>query len=187
MGQVIELAQVRRRRIGTVFAFDLASPWTYLAADAIAADFPDAIWTPAREGRDAGRIAESRERARAERSARALRIRFAWPRRRPDGTSANRAASAAAEHGRAREFALAAARLAWGWGQDLDDHGLIAQAAGIAGLPLDTILEATFDLRRDVHLDIAASEGAPSLTTAGVTLDGSALVAAQLSRGAAEL
>ena len=182
MGQVIELAHARRRRIGTVFAFDLASPWTYLATASVAADFPDAVWTPARGDRDTSRIAEVRDRARVERAARAFRTRFDWPDRRPDGTSANRAASAAAEHGRAKEFALAAARLAWGWGQDLDDHGVIAQAAGIAGLPLDTILEATFDLRRDVHLDVAAAEGAPALTTGGVTLDGPAVVAAQLSR-----
>jgi 2-hydroxychromene-2-carboxylate isomerase len=180
MGQVIQLATVRRRRAGTVFAFDLASPWTYLAAGAVAEDFPDAGWVPARSERD-----ETHDRLRAERAARSLGVRFAWPAERPTGDAANRAASLAAEHGRARQFALAAARLAWGWGQDLDDHALIAQAAGIAGLPLDATLEATFDLRRDTHLATAAHDGAPALTTAGVTLDGLALVAAQLSRDTA--
>jgi 2-hydroxychromene-2-carboxylate isomerase len=181
MGQVIELAQARRRRAGTLFAFDLASPWTYLAADAVAEHFPEAVWAPARGDRESE---TARERVRAQRAARDLGVRFAWPRRRPEGTAANRAAAAAAEHGRAQAFALAACRLAWGWGDDLDDHGLIAQAAGIANLPLDAILEATFDPRRDVHLDAAAHDGAPALTTAGVVLDAPTLVAAQLSSAA---
>ncbi|HEX8205919.1 MAG TPA: hypothetical protein VF587_07670 [Solirubrobacteraceae bacterium] len=179
MGQVIELAQFRRRRTGTVFAFDLSSPWTYLAADAVATDFPEAEWIPA-----IGNPTTSADRDRAERAARRLNLRFLWPDVRPAGRAANRAASLAAEHGKARPFALAAARLAWGWGQDLDDHELIAQAAGIAELPLDATLEATFDPRRDPHLDQAAYDGAPALTKAGVTLDGHALVAAQLSRAA---
>jgi 2-hydroxychromene-2-carboxylate isomerase len=181
MGQIIELAQVRRRKAGTVFAFDLASPWTYLAAEAVAEDFPEARWAPA-----LGRHGEPcRDRPRAERAARSLGVRFAWPSEPPRGLLAARAASLAAEHGSAREFALAASRLAWGWGQDLDDHELIAQAAGIAELPLDAVLEATFDPRRDPHLRSAAHDGAPALTTAGVTLDGLALVTAQLSRDAA--
>jgi 2-hydroxychromene-2-carboxylate isomerase len=180
MGQVIELAQFRRRRTGTVFAFDLASPWTYLAADAVAEDFAEATWVPA--------IAEdvqARGPSPVLRAARALGVRFLWPDVQPAGRAANRAAALAAEHGKAREFALAASRLAWGWGQDLDDHELIAQAAGIADLPLDAVLEATFDPRRDPHLEQAAHAGAPALTTGGVTLDGQALVAAQLSRRAA--
>jgi 2-hydroxychromene-2-carboxylate isomerase len=180
MGQVIELAQFRRRQAGTVFAFDLASPWTYLAADAVAEDFPDARWVPALG--DHEHLDEYRDRA--ERAARSLGVRFLWPDVQPAGRAANRAAALAAEHGRAQEFALAAGRLAWGWGQDLDDHALIAQAAGIAELPLDAVLEATFDLRRDPHLEQAAHAGAPALTSAGVTLDGQALVAAQLSRAA---
>jgi 2-hydroxychromene-2-carboxylate isomerase len=179
MGQVIELAQVRRRKAGTVFAFDLASPWTYLAADAVAADFPDARWVPTIAAR------HDHDCERAERAARSLGVRFLRPDVLPAGRAANRAASLAAEHGRAREFALAAGRLAYGWGQDLDDHELIAQAAGIAELPLDATLEATFDPRRDPHLEQAAVDGAPTLTTGGITLDGQALVEAMLGRAAA--
>lgn len=178
MGQVIELAQVRRRRTGTVFAFDLASPWTYLAASALADDFPDAQWVPALAEQPDG------DRERAERAAYRLGVRFLWPDVRPAGRVAGRAASLAAEHGKARAFALAASRLAWGWGQDLDDHGLIAQAAGIAEVPLDAALEATFDPRRDPHLEHAGLDGAPAVITGGVVLDGQALVAAQLSAGA---
>ena len=175
MGQVIELAQFRRRKAGTVFAFDLASPWTYLAADAVAARFPDAQWLPALASSTA-------DRRRAERAAQALGLRFAWPSGgAPEGLAAARAASYAAEHDRAKEFALAAARLAYGWGEDLDDHELVAQAAGIADLPLDPILEATFDPRRDAVLRSAARDGAPALTTGGVVLDGPALAAAQTS------
>ena len=174
MGQVIELAQARRRRAGTVFAFDLASPWTYLAAAAVTDDFPDAVWVPALG------VRPDEDRGDAEYAADRLGVRFLWPDVRPAGRAAARAASLAAEHGKARPFALAAARLAWGWGQDLDDHALIAQAAGIAELPLDATLEATFDPRRDPHLEQAGMDGAPAVSTAGVALDGQALVEARL-------
>ena len=175
MGQVIELAQVRRRKAGTVFAFDLASPWTYLAATAVADDFPDALWAPALG------VRPDDDREHAEHAARCLGVRFLWPDVQPAGRAAARAASLAAEQGKARPFALAAARLAWGWGQDLDDHALIAQAAGIAELPLDAVLEATFDPRRDPHLEQAGMDGAPVVSTAGVALDAQALVEAQLA------
>jgi 2-hydroxychromene-2-carboxylate isomerase len=175
MGTIIDLEAARRRRRGTTFAFDLASPWTYLAAHAVTADFPDAEWVPA-----AGAAAPYR--AAVEAAAEALELRFAWPKRGvPEGTAANRAAAFAAEHGVAREFALAAARLAWGWGEDLDDHELIAQAAGIAELPLDRVVEATFDPRRDAVLRASAADGAPMLTSAGLELDGPALARAQTS------
>ncbi len=173
MGTIIDLGQERRRRAGTTFAFDLASPWTYLAADAVAKRFTTATWVPAAPASEPG------DRDRIEQAAEALGLRFAWPATgSPDGTAAARAASFAHEHGRAQEFALAAARLSYGWGDDLDDLDLIAQAAGIADLPLDPVIEATFDARRDPHLEAAAHDGAPALTTSGVTLDGPALVAA---------
>ncbi|HEX8084616.1 MAG TPA: hypothetical protein VF529_10030 [Solirubrobacteraceae bacterium] len=179
MGTIIDMQSARRRREGTTFTFDLASPWTYLAAHAVTARFPDARWVPALAPPEADGEGEGE---RAERVARELGLRFAVPRRRPEGLAAARAACHAAEHGRAKEFALAAARLAWGWGQDLDGHELIAQAAGIAELPLDPVLEATFDPRRDAVLRSAAVDGAPALTTpAGVVLDGPALAAAQTS------
>jgi hypothetical protein len=171
MATIIDLDVVRRRRAGTTFTFDLASPWTYLATAAVAEDFPGARWIPALAGR-------AIDRGRAERAAAELRVRFAWPERGvPDGTAAARAAAYADEQGRGRQFALAAARLAWGWGEDLDDHALIAQAAGIAELPLDATIEATFDTRRDDVLAAAARDGAPALSTNGILLDGEALVA----------
>ena len=152
MGTIIDLQSARRRRQGPTFAFDLASPWTYLAADAVAERFPEARWVPALAA-----LARRADRRRVERAAAEQGVRFAWPTAaRPDGTAAARAAAYAAEHGRAQEFALAASRLAWGWGEDLDDHELIAQAAGIAELPLDPVLEATFDPRRDAVLRAAA-------------------------------
>jgi 2-hydroxychromene-2-carboxylate isomerase len=178
MAVVIDLDAARRARGPATFAFDLASPWTYLAAPAVAERFPEARWVPALAGGLGGR----RERQRASRAAERLGLRFAWPAGgRPDGTIAARAASFAAEHGRARAFALAAARLAWGSGGDLDDHALVAQAAGVAELPLDAVLEATFDPRRDAALRASAAGGAPLLAGAGAALDGPALVAGQTS------
>jgi predicted DsbA family dithiol-disulfide isomerase len=74
----------------------------------------------------------------------------------PEGRAAARVAAAAAEHGRTREFALAALRLAYAHGKDLDDLGTLATAAGIAEIPLDTVLDAAFDPRRDAALEQAA-------------------------------
>ena len=173
MGTIIDLQSARRRRQGTTFAFDLASPWTYLAVDAVAAGFPDARWVPALAPRTT-----TTDREAVEDVAAANRIRFAWPESgEPEGTAAARAAAYAAEQGRGREFALAACRLAWGWGESLDDHDLIARAAGVAELPLDPVVEATFDPRRDDALRAAAFDGAPALTRAGLVLDGPALAA----------
>jgi GT2 family glycosyltransferase len=41
MATIIDLQAARRRRHGPTFSFDLASPWTYLAADAVAERFPE--------------------------------------------------------------------------------------------------------------------------------------------------
>jgi 2-hydroxychromene-2-carboxylate isomerase len=184
MATIIDFQAARRRRSGPTFAFDLASPWTYLAADTVTAEIGPIRWVAALAAKDEPRRIGAGQRAKVERTAVQLGLRFEFPATGlPDGTAAARAAAFAQEHGRVKEFALAASRLTWGWGADLDDHGTIARAAGIAELPLDAILEATFDPRRDDQLRAEAHEGAPALLTAGFTLDGPALAQA---RGAGE-
>jgi 2-hydroxychromene-2-carboxylate isomerase len=174
MGTVISLADHRperrrsagRGRARVAFAFDLASPWTYLAAERVDRLFVGVSWRPAyadvlpcplvvadpsgSAGRDAA------ERAAAERRAGELRLPLVWPDRTPDGRQAMRVAALAAEQDRAAPFVLAAGRLAFCGGYDLDDPETIAEAAAAAGLGLDETLAAAADRGRDGALEDAA-------------------------------
>ena len=67
-----------------------------------------------------------------------------------------RAATFAAELGAGERFALAAGRLAFCGGFDLDDPETLAEAAAAAAVPLGACLEAAADERWDVRLDAAA-------------------------------
>jgi 2-hydroxychromene-2-carboxylate isomerase len=60
-----------------------------------------------------------------------------------------RAAAYAAEQGRGRDFVLAAGRLAFCGGFDLDDPEILAEAAAAAGIPLEDCFYAAGDQRRD--------------------------------------
>ena len=60
-----------------------------------------------------------------------------------------RAAAYAAEQGRGRDFVLAAGRLAFCGGFDLDDPEILAEAAAAAGIPLEDCFHAAGDQRRD--------------------------------------
>jgi 2-hydroxychromene-2-carboxylate isomerase len=67
-----------------------------------------------------------------------------------------RVASFAAERGRAAEFTLAAGRLAWCGGFELDDPEVLAEAAAAARLGLDDALHAAGDAGRDGAMDATA-------------------------------
>jgi len=67
-----------------------------------------------------------------------------------------RVASHAAECGRAAAFALAAGRLAWCGGFELDDPEVLAEAAAAASLGLDGALRAGGDIARDGRMEAAA-------------------------------
>src|SRR5687768_14265942 len=164
MGEVIRLAdrrQARRlgprqRRIRVEFLFDLACPFTYLAAERVERAFDTVTWTPAsstalRAGSLASdEVALAGVRTAAEQRARELRLPLIWPESWPaDVPAAMRVASYAAEAGRGAAFALAAGRLAFCGGFDLDDPEIIAEAAAAAGLGLDACLHAAGDRRRD--------------------------------------
>jgi 2-hydroxychromene-2-carboxylate isomerase len=66
-----------------------------------------------------------------------------------------RVAAYAASVGRGAEFALAAGRLAFCGGFDLEDPEIIAEGAAAAGLALDACLAAAHDQRRDRDLEAA--------------------------------
>src|SRR3954471_551195 len=162
MGDVISLGDVRAARAESrgpgpassgraprvTFFFALVSPWTYLAAERAERLFAGDRWRPATGdaiagGRTAPDPRDEAERVAAERRAAALRLPLVWPEGWPlSGRAAMRTAALAAERGRAAPFVLAASRLAFCGGFELDDPEVIAEAAAAAGLALDDALRA---------------------------------------------
>ncbi len=182
MGEVISLEQRRRARTGVrelhgagrrppagtppraTFWFDLASPGTYLAAERADRLFPGLVWRPviAAPGppADAAAFRAHDAEVRAA-TARALELRMplVWPEGAPGGgRAARRVAAYAAERGQASAFVLAASRLAFCGGFDLDDPEILAEAAAAAALPLQECLRAAGDRGRDVALEAAGRE-----------------------------
>jgi 2-hydroxychromene-2-carboxylate isomerase len=177
MGELISLAERRAARAEAhapparprvSFFFDLASPWTYLAAERVDRRFADVRWQPAiGEALPGGRDAPA-QRAAIEERADELQMPLVWPEAQPlAGRSAMRVAALAAERGRAAEFVLAASRLAFCGGYDVDDPEILAEAAAAADLGLAECLQAAGELRRDGPLEQAAlrllSQGADAL------------------------
>ena len=165
MGQVIDLAQRRdaaqrktRRseRLRAQLFFDLACPFTYLATERVERAFSHVTWTAtSAEALQRRRLADDPAgaelvRAAAERRAAQLRQPLVWPEHFPrEVPAAMRAAAYAAEQGRGGEFVLAAGRLAFAGGFDLDDPEILAEAAAAAGIPLEDCLHAVGDFARD--------------------------------------
>src|SRR6185437_12412436 len=177
MGELISLAERRaaraeahappiRPRVG--FFFDLASPWTYLAAERVDRRFADVRWQPAVGEALPGARDLATQRGAAEERADELQLPLVWPEAQPAaGRSAMRVASLAAERGRAAEFVLAASRLAFCGGYDVDDPEILAEAAAAADLGLDECLRAAGELRRDGAMERASlrllAQGADAL------------------------
>ena len=174
MGEVIQLAERRARRRASgcpapragapraEFLFDLACPSTYLAAERVDRAFASVGWTPAsgatlqRGSLDGNGVTARRMRRAVEERAAQLRMPLVWPDRFPDEVpAAMRVASLASERGRGAAFTLAAGRLAYCGGFDLDDPEILAEAAAAAGLGLDEALAAARDRGRDGRLDAA--------------------------------
>ena len=162
MGELIDLAERREalrpragdprpERIRAHFFFDLACPFTYLAAERVERSFGDVVWTPAsapslRGGDAARRVAEER--------AGRLRLPLVWPDRFPAGApAAMRVAALASERGRGAPFVLAATRLAFAGGFDLDEPEILAEAAAAAGIALDDCATAALDVARDAEME----------------------------------
>ncbi len=164
MGEVIRLAdrrQARRPRarrralpVRAEFLYDLACPFSYLAAERVERAFDDVMWTAAsttalRRGSLSGEAVAAVRQAAEERAAE-LRLPLVWPENWPaDVPAAMRAASFAADSGRGAAFVLAAGRLAFCGGFDLDDPEILAEAAAAAGVGLTGCLRAAGDRGRD--------------------------------------
>ncbi|MGH2942777.1 MAG: DsbA family protein [Solirubrobacteraceae bacterium] len=161
MGTVSSLdhhRQARRERVAaagqvpvraTLF-FDLGSPYTYLAAERADRLFAHLEWLPASADVLHGwRLTDEGMRAASERAA-LLGLPFVWPDDPPRPVpGAMRVASLAAERGCAASFVLAASRLAFCGGFDIDDPEILAEAAAAAGIGLNETLAAAGDVARD--------------------------------------
>src|SRR3954462_7092122 len=152
MGDVIRLEDRRARLrpdavvgdpVRAEFLFDLASPFTYLAAERVDRAFDAVTWTPACSRTlqcaampaDFGDVQEIVNLA--EERAAAPPLPLEWPERWPMATpAAMRVAHYASQQGRGGAFVLAATRLAFAGGFDLDDLEILTEAAAAAGLRL---------------------------------------------------
>ena len=168
MGEVISLAERRRsappvEEPGTqaraIFFFDLSCPFTYLAVERVELLLPGVRWAPAldaRAHRDPANLQTLR--TRAEQRARAMHLPLVWPPGWPrPARRALRAAQYAAECGRAGEFALAAARLSFCGGYDVDEVTVLCEAAAAAGISVGGVVRAAEDVTRDAALRAVGS------------------------------
>jgi 2-hydroxychromene-2-carboxylate isomerase len=172
MGDVIMLWErlADRPSIGgsrSAFFFDLACPFSYLTAERVERTLGDVDWVPCSLPADRRRLTPDLM-ARAERQAFALQLPLVWPDGFPRAVpGAQRAAAYAAETGAGARFALAASRLAFCGGYDLDAEEILADAAGAAGIPVDECLAAAGDCARDARLlattERLRSSGVPRL------------------------
>lgn len=168
MGDLVDLAAYRVQRARAAratgaagpfprptFYFDLASPLSYLAAERVERLLGSVEWVPSGPLGDPPAL----DRVAAEREALAVRLPLVWPERVPLRVpSAQRAAAFAAECGRAAAFALAASRLAFCGGFDLEDPEILADAAAAAGIAPEACLAAAGDERWDRALAATARE-----------------------------
>lgn len=165
MGTVVNLETARRRRhpaeaLRAHAVVDLACPFSYLVAERVHRAFPVLTWGLATNadvdrrdpGADLGVVGHVRATARER--AESLRLPLQWPDRFPaEVPAAMRAASLAIEEGRGGEFILAAGRLAFCGGFDLEDPEILAEAAAAAQLDLDSVLSAAREERRDAAIE----------------------------------
>lgn len=175
MGQVIYLDERRTERplpgatLRPAFFFDVCDPLSYLATDRVERLMGEVEWVPVdagllRTGGDGtGRPSADEQRVlrsvrnRADRWAHSLRLPLVWPDRFPaPARGAQRAAQFACELGAGGAFALAASRLAFCGGFDLDDPETLTEAAAAADLPLNECLVAAGETWRDDELRVAS-------------------------------
>ena len=161
MGTVTSLEQHRLTRrtkrpsarqilpLATLY-FDLSSPYTYLAAERAERLFAGLEWRPASaDVLHCTDFGPDSKRAVTERAA-LLSLPLVWPEGYPYRVhAAMRVAALAAERGCAAAFVLAASRLAFCGGFDMDDPEIVAEAAAAAGIGLEETLQAAGDVARD--------------------------------------
>ena len=171
-GASSKLCRTHEVPASVAFYFDPSCPFSYLAAERIERRFSRVEWIPVPAGAlqldepwSDPRVARLL-RLLAERRAAELRLPLVWPERYPlTGTAALRVAVYAGRAGVGPAFALAASRLVFCGGYDLDDPANLAEAAAAAGIGLDACLAAARDPAHDEPLWM----GARGLLANGVT------------------
>ncbi len=146
MGELIVVGDWNGARPRTPeFIYDLACPLSYLAAERVEHSLGQVEWVPAIVADLGPRTASDRSLARAEamRTALSLHLPLVWPERHPSPVRrASRAAAHAAAAGFGARLGLAALRLAFCGGFDLDERDVLAEAAAAAGICVAECLEA---------------------------------------------
>jgi 2-hydroxychromene-2-carboxylate isomerase len=165
MGELISLADRRAYRSERAnhatpgFFFDLCCPFSYLAAERVERLLGEVEWIAASSvavGDGSWQLPEAAQLA-AERRARELRLPLVWPDRFPLSVPVLlRAANYASAIGCGAQFALAAMRLAFCGGFDLEDPEILAEAAAAAGIPLEDCFEAIGNPKLDTSLRATA-------------------------------
>ena len=162
MGELIVLTEqladrARPRARGRpAFFFDLACPFSYLAAEQVERLLGEVEWVPT-GGPLLAQLDGADLCARAQARAAELRLPLIWPERFPGpARGALRAAVRATQLGFGARFAIAAARLAFCGGFDLDDPEVLAEAAAASGFRLHECLEAAGAQALDAPLDATA-------------------------------
>jgi 2-hydroxychromene-2-carboxylate isomerase len=167
MGELIYLDERRTDRLRAApasppsFFFDVGCPHSYLTAERIERLLGKVEWVPTGaqwlHDQPSWRELETL-REQAHRRAVDLRLPLVWPDRfHSEASCALRAASRACELGAGASFALAAMRLHFCGGFDLDDPETLAEAAAAGGLSLEECLEAAGDSSRDGDLQAIAT------------------------------
>lgn len=144
-----ELARRQVPARATLF-FDLFSPYTYLAAERADRLFAGLEWQPAWTGVLHRGELDAEAMRRASQRAALLGLPLMWPDEHPRPVrGAMRVASLAADLGCGGPFVLAASRLAFCGGFDIDEPDILAEAAAAAGIGLNEALAAAGDISRD--------------------------------------
>jgi 2-hydroxychromene-2-carboxylate isomerase len=142
------------------FFFELSCLFSYLAAERVERALGEVIWVPTApldRGRGAEQGIDPVLIAGAEREAAALRLPLVLPECYPRPfCKATRAAAYAAANSAGPRLALAAFRLAFCGGFDIDEPDVLAEAAAAAGLAVSDVLKAAADPRWDIQPEGAA-------------------------------
>jgi 2-hydroxychromene-2-carboxylate isomerase len=202
MGEIVSLEERRKARhadlpVRVQCYVDLSCPFSYLTAERVERTFAKVSWrlasTAAVERRDPAALDAdcTRARAAAERRAAQLRLPLEWPDRYPvELPAAMRVAHLAIEEGRGGAFVLAAGRLAFCGGFDLEDPDILAEAAAAAGMGLEACLRAARDGSRDEPIEATGrkllavgADRLPALQVGRALLWGEQRISAYLAAG----
>ena len=138
------------------FYYDLGCPYSYLALERVDRLLPGVLWRPtlAENLHATDPWTDAAARATAERRAQELGLPLIWPAKNARSPRpAMRVALYAVERGPGAQFAIAAARLAFCGGYDLNDPAIIAEAAAGANLDPDHALRAAHNEQLDQTLE----------------------------------